>query len=263
MWDYLGWNITWAEVDDASHEQRNQFLSKHSQLFSGWHNSHERNQLFMQWMETNRLAGKSGQPIGQNNQLALTSSIGTLDNYAPAYPEARSTAIAQKGVNDPEIVADDLSLQQHENHDIHINIAAATAIGPNQQPNNSGDKFFKIYKSPYRSAPFVQKHRKAFFIATSIVRFCLIVWFAFLCVSIILIRYHYSVDVIIACFVSLLVCTNTHLLQWWVRMIYRPNFSNYLTPRAWWRPVYLHWPLNEEQINFEERVRRVGVGGCL
>lgn len=252
MWDFIGWNLTWApDTNEVGEAQRNEFLSKHSQLFSDWQNSHERNLLFLQWIQANRLEDKRGH----------IQSARALESYAPSYPEARPTATIP--TSDPEIVADELALQPHENYDVHINIAAATAIGPNQTPNDSSDKFFKIYKSPYRTPPFVQKHRKAFFVATSILRFCLVVWFAILCISIILIRYHYSVDVIIACFVSLLVCSNTHLLQWWVRMIYRPNYSNYLNPRTFWKPVYLHWPLNEEQINYEERVRRVGIGGLL
>ena len=76
-------------------------------------------------------------------------------------------------------------------------------------------------------------------------------------------RYHYSTDVIVAIFVTSLVCTNTHLLQWWVRTLcYRPYYHNYLYQSPF-RPFYLRWPLNAEQVNLEERIRRVGIGGML
>jgi len=262
MWDYIGWNVTWSAADEAPNaETRNEYLSKHSQLFSGWHNAHERNQLFLQWMKANRVHDQRD-AAAASSQYTAPPATTNLESYAPSYPDARPTA-AQKGTADPEIVADELALQEHENHDIHINVAAATAVGPDQAPNTSSDVFFKVYKSPYSTPAFVQKHRKAFWIGTTIIRFLLLVWITFLLIGIILIRYHYSNDVIIACFVSMLVCTNTHLLQWFVRILYRPNYTNYLSPRAFWKPVYLHWPLNDEQINYEERVRRVGIGGII
>ena len=51
-----------------------------------------------------------------------------------------------------------------------------------------------------------------------------------------------------------------------VRLMYRPYYHNYLyqpAKHSWYRPVYLRWPLNAEQVNYEERVRRVGIGGVL
>ena len=87
--------------------------------------------------------------------------------------------------------------------------------------------------------------------------------FPFLLVALILCRYHYSDDIIVAIFVTSLVSTNTHLLQWWVRVLcYRPYYHNYLYS-SFWRPFYLRWPLNQEQVNLEERIRRVGIGGLL
>jgi hypothetical protein len=58
----------------------------------------------------------------------------------------------------------------------------------------------------------------------TVIRIIMLCWFPLLLVSLILIRYHYSCDIIVACFVAVLVATNTHLLQWWVRMIYRPYY---------------------------------------
>jgi len=117
-------------------------------------------------------------------------------------------------------------------------------------------------RSPYETPDIVERYRPWFFIMVTFFRILLLLWFPALLVTLILLRYHYSDDIIVACFVSLLVCTNTHLLQWWVRMIYRPYYHNYLNG-AWWKPVYLQWPLNAEQVCFEERVRRVGIGGIF
>ena len=119
-------------------------------------------------------------------------------------------------------VVDALALQPHERFDVHINVDAATTLHPSQRPNVDHDLFFRVHKSPYQTPPLVERHRVLFFLFSSAIRVIAVIWFACLLVALILCRYHYSDDIFVAIIVTALVCTNTHLLQWWVRLCYRP-----------------------------------------
>jgi hypothetical protein len=128
--------------------------------------------------------------------------------------------------------------------------------------NTDSDLFFIVRSSPYVTSSWAFRHREICAKVFNIIRIILPIWFCVLLYSLILIRSHYSVDLVIAVLVTLLVSSNATLCQWLVRMIYRPYYHNYRY-NQFWKPVYLNWPLNEEQINYEERVRRVGQDGYL
>ena len=246
--------------------QRAELLQHHPWIFSGIHNDYERNQLFMQYVQNHgsKQQPNAGQPPVEQKAMESMDGAKTLENYAPQYQSAQQPPAASAMGSEQQrgAVADELALQPHEKYDVHLNVAAATAVGPQQRANLDHDIFFRIYKSPYQTPALVERFRVPFFVLATFVRLLLLAWFPLLLVSLILIRYHYSADVIVAVFVTSLVSTNTHLLQWWVRMIYRPYYHNYLYPSPF-QPVYLAWPLNAEQVNYEERIRRVGIGGML
>lgn len=129
-------------------------------------------------------------------------------------------------------------------------------------PNYDHDFFFIQRNSPYKTPAIVQRNRKMWFVIQLVLRIVFLAWFIALVITLMLIRYHYSADVYISMLMCVLVSTNTHLIKTLVRWLYRPYYHNYLY-QSWWRPVYLRWPLNDEQINYEERMRRVAVGGLL
>ena len=260
MWDFLGWNLTWAATEPVP---RHEALERHPWIFSGYHNDHERNQLFQRYVQQHHELQAQGQaPAKQMHERKEDAEAGSappLATYAPAYASTQSYG----GPRTASAVADEIALQPHERYDVNINVAAATELRPNQRPNVDHDIFFRIYKSPYKTPDIVERHRALCFALATFVRVALVIWFPFLLVALLLCRYHYSADLLVAIFVTSLVCTNTHLLQWWVRCLcYRPYYHNVLYASPF-RPMYLKWPLNSEQVNYEERIRRVGIGGML
>ena len=270
MWDFLGWNIAFSAAEQL---RRAAMLEQQPHLFVGYHNEHERQMLYEQYA-----AASAQSKQARNNQATAaphfypSSTTGASDEkqqankasqaveqYAPQYS---STKLG--GMQLPTQQADDIALQRAENFDVHINVHAATTVHPHQRPNYDHDAFFKIYKSPYRTPDIVERARPFWAAVAIFVRIALPIWFGFLIVSLLLIRFHYSADILVAIFATCMACTNTHMLQGMVRLMYRPYYHNYLYgDRAPHMPVYLRWPLNAEQVNYEERVRRVGIGGVL
>jgi hypothetical protein len=114
----------------------------------------------------------------------------SLENYAPQF---RATQQGGGATQPPSVsaVADELALQPHEQHDIHINVTAATTVHPSQAPNVDHDAFFLLYKSPYKTPAYVERFRPLFFIFTTFVRIVFLIWFPVLLVGLILCRYHY------------------------------------------------------------------------
>ena len=249
MWDFLGWNLTWAASEDVL---RHDTLDKHPQVASGAHSDH---QFYMHMVQRHQQQAASHEAVEGKEPPRPAAPP---DTYAPQYLAAQGAG----GPQSASAVEDARALQAHEKYDVHLNVAQATALQPNQQPNVSHDIFFRNFKSPYQTPDIVERHRVLAFTFATFIRVVMLIWFPFLLVGLLLCRYHYSADLLVAIFVTSLVCTNTHLLQWWVRTLcYRPFYLNYMY--GWYEPVYLRWPLNAEQVNFEERVRRVGIGGLL
>jgi hypothetical protein len=95
-----------------------------------------------------------------------------------------------------------------------------------------------------------------------IIRIGIVMWFCTFVVSILMVRYHYTSDVLVAIIITLFVTSNINLFRPMVRWLYRPNYNNYKY-KQWWQPVYLNTPLNAEQLNYETKIKRISIGGYL
>ena len=118
------------------------------------------------------------------------------------------------------------------------------------------DMYMIVTRCPYVTPSSMRPQTQICLAVINIIRLLLFVWTALLLFAIVYMRYHYSVDVLIAVYVSLLVTHSSSWLQFAVRWLYRPNYTNYLHP-SWYQPVHVE-PLNQEQINYEERCALVG-----
>lgn len=85
----------------------------------------------------------------------------------------------------------------------------------------------------------------------------LFAWFVAFLLLMLVIRFHYSTDIVIAIIIVLFLTTNNQLIQWVVRWIYRPCYTNYKFTQ-WWKAVYLTTPLNTEQMEYEYRIKCLG-----
>jgi len=128
--------------------------------------------------------------------------------------------------------------------------------------NHDHDLFLRRMTSPYVTPVWAARHRKFWWILLFIVRCLAPLYFGVFVFSVIVIRYHYSADVVVAILAVLAISFNPPLAQNAVRYLYRPYYHNYLIKHCW-APVYPTYPLNEEQVNFEERIRMIGYGGLF
>jgi len=128
--------------------------------------------------------------------------------------------------------------------------------------NHDHDFFLRKKRSPYVTPLWAARHRKFWWILLFIVRCLAPLYFGVFVFSVLVIRYHYSADVVVAILAVLAVSFNPPLAQSAIRYLYRPYYHNYLIKHCW-APVYPTYPLNEEQVNFEERIRMVGYGGLF
>ena len=244
MWDFLGWNIAFSATEQQPH------IDSQSIIVSP--NSYDAQHSGSTGLTDEKQQASQGDQVAQVGQ--------SVERYTSLHVSTRLGGIQQSPIQQ----ADNIALQRAEHFDIHVNLSAATPVHPHQQPNNDHDALFKLQKSPYTTPAIVERFRTSWLCLAAFVRIALPIWFGFLIVALILIRYHYSADILVAIFVTILASTNTHMLQGMVRLMYRPYYHNYLYgDRAPHMPVYLRWPLNAEQVNYEERVRRVGIGGVL
>jgi hypothetical protein len=86
--------------------------------------------------------------------------------------------------------------------------------------------------------------------------------FAVFAYGLLRIRQHYTADILVSVIVQIFVLTNTRYMQALVRWIYRPNYWNYKRTGLF-TFVKLRQPLTSEQVNYEERVDKVGRGGVF
>jgi hypothetical protein len=95
-----------------------------------------------------------------------------------------------------------------------------------------------------------------------LVRFILFSWFTLLVVGILLIRYHYTADVLVAIAFTILISSNDHLGRWLIRFLYRPNYTNYKY-NNWYKPVHLKEPFNVEQVIYQLKIKTVAKKGYI
>jgi hypothetical protein len=74
------------------------------------------------------------------------------------------------------------------------------------------------------------------------------------------IRQHYTADIFVSMIIQIILATNTRYVQSLVRWIYRPNYWNYKR-MGLFNLVRLRQPLTPEQVNYEDRVAKLGRGG--
>ena len=91
-------------------------------------------------------------------------------------------------------------------------------------------------------------------------RCILFIWFTLLVIGILLIRYHYTADILVAIMFTILISSNDHLGRWLVRFLYRPNYTNY---NHWYKPVHLKGPLNKEQVIYQLKIKTVAKKGII
>jgi hypothetical protein len=124
------------------------------------------------------------------------------------------------------------------------------------------DIFFRTFNNSQENDQFVLRHIRLIWSGVTFIRMIFVFMFTALIYALIKIRYHYTVDIIVAIIVALLVSTNTQLIQALLRILYRPNYKNYKNNNPW-SLVYLAGDLDEEQKEYEQRVRMAGIGGWI
>jgi hypothetical protein len=273
IYDLFGWNFSWKTqwTDHETKEQRvqrfeRQKLEWNQQMHNSYDTNHDNrdNRSFIQFMDSanERAALSHAAP----NRNLSTTGLERLDYKNNQFLSA-SEAVAKEeneGVAPPHTDADPHYMGQHDKNDVRINMQPPRN-GTEAQllaNNRDNDVFFRVKHSPYVTPRLVARFRKLCYMGVIFCRVLMPLWFIGLIIGIVLIRYHYSVDIVVAIIVTTLVASNTQIFQYLVRWLYRPYYHNYVYSQ-WWKPTYLKWPLNQEQINYEERVRRVAVGGFI
>jgi membrane-associated phospholipid phosphatase len=134
----------------------------------------------------------------------------------------------------------------------------------NNNDNNADeneDWFFHVHEIN-DSPNWVKNHPTAVWVGTIIIRVLSWFWMGIFFYALLHIRQHYTSDIMVAIIITILLTTNTKLAQALVRWAYKPNYNNYVHT-GFFHQVKLQQPLNKEQINYEQRIERVGQGGVI
>lgn len=282
-WDLFGWHFSYHDVDadpkapDREKRAQRAFIMRHQQLrdlqlllqFSTYDVEFDSSQAFAQFvfMAHERAQLNYNPNLYSKDNLKKrgfcagfrSEDVGhkTVEPVHEAAQEPVPIAVLEEGETTR------LNNNSLESKQTKYNDALATSsYFEAAKANKDHDLFFHVKTSPYVTPLWAARHRQAWWCFLFFARCLAPIWFAVFVFSVIVIRYHYTADIVVAILAVLAVTFNPPLTQSAVRYLYRPYYHNYLI-KHWWSPYYPNYPLNVEQVNLEERLRRMGYGGLF
>jgi hypothetical protein len=132
----------------------------------------------------------------------------------------------------------------------------------NPKINSSTSCFFYNPIALYSTPLWVQRHRHSVWLVVCFLRALAWFWTGLFVYGLLHIRQHYTADITVAIIVCCLLTSNTKIAHWNVRWFYRPNYWNYRETGVIPATKLTEF-LNEEQLNYDIRVRKTGKGGII